>query len=61
MKGHEEEYSKIVKSPPQKEYDTPENEAFQFEKFTILKEDDVHYGEIVYYNDKFSNHKNCSY
>ena len=37
MNAYEEKYSKIVKRPPQKEYDTPENEAAQFEKFTILK------------------------
>lgn len=61
MREYEEEYSKIVKSPPKKEYDTPETEALQFKKFSILREDDIHYGEIVYYNEKSSSHKNCLY
>ena len=57
MIDYEEEYQKIVKSPPSREYKSAEEEAWNIPKYTLLKNEEIHYGDIVYYQDTDS-HKN---
>lgn len=52
MKKYEEEYAKIVNSQPSWNYSTAEEEAGMIEKYSRLKDEDVHYGDLVYYSDK---------
>lgn len=58
MEDYEEEYAKIVNFQPSYAYHSAESEALRIRKYTILKNEDVHYGNIIYNSDSPYSNKN---
>ena len=55
MKGctamtYEEQYAEIVTSENNHEYISAEHEAQSLKKFSLLEDEDIHYGDIEYYD-----------
>ena len=48
MFEYEEAYRSIVEIPPADDYKSAEDEAAKIKKFTLLKDEDVHYEETNY-------------
>lgn len=46
MNNYEEEYLKIVGSQPPREYKSPEEEAWNIPRYSLLKNEEIRYGEM---------------
>lgn len=58
MEDYENDYAKIVNFQPSYPYHSAESEARRIQKCTILKNEDVHYGNIIYSIDSPYSNKN---
>ena len=54
MENYREQYDDIVKTQPSHYYESGEGEAERIYKYTIEKDEDIHYGNVVYYGESAS-------
>lgn len=54
MEDYKEQYDEIVQTLPSHHYQSGEEEAEQIHKYTIEKDEDIRYGNIVYYSESAS-------